>query len=202
VLLYFNVLIEDGRGKFDPYRTPGYFYSVAEILERGNIYYFYRPKIDAETPRDVQRFYMVLKGPRLYRVFVIGAKKLPETVNGRPPRGRRWAYITAVSDDSAAIEEILKGGEYETETRGRRHLPPSATVGEGRYALVSRVGHSELVHRLKLDKPKPLEDQFGLTSDESFILAVKNPDIYAPGFPETKPGIPRGSGINSQGAAG
>jgi hypothetical protein len=63
----------------------------AELLEQGDIYFFYRPKKDAEEVKgieDVRRFFMVTapeqennnnsKKNQLYRLFVIGKKSLPE----------------------------------------------------------------------------------------------------------------------------
>lgn len=61
--------------------------SRTEILEQGNIYFFYRPKKDAEEVKgieDVRRFFMVTapeeqendSRSRLYRLFIIG-KKIP-----------------------------------------------------------------------------------------------------------------------------
>ena len=54
----------------------------AEILEQGDIYFFYRPKKGAEEVKgieDVRRFFMVTapEEGQLYRLFVIG-KKSPD----------------------------------------------------------------------------------------------------------------------------
>lgn len=51
---------------------------MTDILEKGPIYYFYRPKGEAETSRDIQQFMMVLKNSDIYRLIIIGAKELPE----------------------------------------------------------------------------------------------------------------------------
>ena len=61
----------------------------SEILEQGDIYFFYRPKKGAEEVKgieDVRRFFMVTapeeeeennnKRSRLYRLFIIGKKRL------------------------------------------------------------------------------------------------------------------------------
>ena len=63
-----------------------------EILEQGDIYFFYRPKKNAEEVKgieDVRRFFMVTAPEKsenkengsknqFYRLFVIGKKSLPE----------------------------------------------------------------------------------------------------------------------------
>src|SRR5260370_35135387 len=63
---------------------------AASLLERGNIYFAYRPRVQAQTAHgfdDVQRFYVVLspRGKASYRLIVIGQKKLP-AVTGRGDR--------------------------------------------------------------------------------------------------------------------
>ena len=54
-----------------------------KIIEHGDIFFFYRPKIGAEEVKDienVQRFYMVMfpDKSRIHRVFLLGQKQLPE----------------------------------------------------------------------------------------------------------------------------
>ena len=74
-----------------------------QILEQGNIYFFYRPKVDepsVEGLEDVERFYMVLepkqKDEHLYRLIIIGHKKMPEI---KPHGGgnRYWGFVDKVS---------------------------------------------------------------------------------------------------------
>ena len=56
------------------------------LLEQGDIFFFYRPKVRSEKvesiEKDVRRFFMVLapesKNKILYRLLVIGKKSLPE----------------------------------------------------------------------------------------------------------------------------
>ena len=64
-----------------------------QVLEQGDIYFFYRPKKDTQEVKgveDVRRFFMVTapeekreeqqnnKSQLLYRLFVIGKKSLPD----------------------------------------------------------------------------------------------------------------------------
>ena len=64
----------------------------SEVIEQGDMFFFYRPKVDAEEVeniKDVQRFYMVTsakekkKQKEIYRLFLIGQKQLPEIVEGK-----------------------------------------------------------------------------------------------------------------------
>jgi len=76
----------------------------SEIIEHGDLFFFYRPKIDAEEVKelgDVGRFYMVTSPEQdhgtttknqVYRLFLLGQKHLPEIVEGKSTsRERNWA---------------------------------------------------------------------------------------------------------------
>jgi hypothetical protein len=57
----------------------------SEIIEQGDLFFFYRPKVgtkEVEDVEDVQRFYMVTspEDNNKYRLFLIGQKQLPEIV--------------------------------------------------------------------------------------------------------------------------
>jgi hypothetical protein len=66
------------------------------ILEHGDLFFFYRPKIDSEEVKeleDVGRFYMVTSPEQdqkattkkhLHRLFLLGQKHLPEIAEGLP----------------------------------------------------------------------------------------------------------------------
>jgi hypothetical protein len=70
----------------------------SDILERGNIYFVYRPKVEHEQGQvhgieDVQRSYMILspRGQDLLRLILLGRKKLPAALQRSPARMKRWA---------------------------------------------------------------------------------------------------------------
>src|SRR5690606_6100184 len=114
------------------------------ILEQGNIYFLYRPKVrgeeDAEREEaaaedigDVQNFYMVLKPERgRFRLINIGRKRLPD-IEGHE---RNWGFVDMIADTGKEIEEALQRDTYATKTRGERVLPAARPAGEGVYALV------------------------------------------------------------------
>ncbi|WP_437943481.1 hypothetical protein WMF27_41435 [Sorangium sp. So ce281] len=65
---------------------------MTEALERGDIYFLYRPEVerelgDVEGMDDVQRLFAVLRpdDKDLYRLIVIGQKQLPDI---HAPQGR------------------------------------------------------------------------------------------------------------------
>ena len=161
-----------------------------EKLEAGDIFFFYRPRVDtAEVrgPADVQRFYMVLaaKWPTtIYRLFVIGKKKLPEPARTQQPERRHWALCTLVTPDPDDVRRELQGFAYTTQTRGERFVPTATPIGEGRYQLVWHGDHAELAYALELPRTAGrAQQEFEVRDQASTILAVKNPDLARPGFP-------------------
>src|SRR5881396_2963533 len=76
-----------------------------KVIEHGDIFFFYRPKIDTEVVKDiesVQRFYMVISpdGSDVNRLFLLGQKQLPEIVEGSTnSEERNWALNVLTSSD-------------------------------------------------------------------------------------------------------
>jgi hypothetical protein len=83
---------------------------VPEVLEYGDIYFFYRPKVgspEVKSIDDVRRFFMVIAPEetttkrdkektyqQLYRLFVIGKKSLPEIRKSEARNSERyWARV-------------------------------------------------------------------------------------------------------------
>jgi hypothetical protein len=111
---------------------------AASVLERGTIYFAYRPKVQAQTAHgfdDVQRFYVVLspRGKASYRLIVIGQKKLP-AVTG-PGDRMAWGFVEEVSGRPEHVEDELDPRRYFTETHGERGQPAARPAGEGVYAI-------------------------------------------------------------------
>jgi hypothetical protein len=111
----------------------------AEILERGEILFLYRPRVEEKDPSglgDVQRFYIVLrpKGGTRSRLLLIGRKRLPEVT----AHERAWGFMDLVTDDAGTLERVLRGGERETKTRGERPQPAARPAGAGRLRHLAR----------------------------------------------------------------
>ena len=172
---------------------------TTEKLEEGDIFFFYRPRIAAPEVhgrKDVQRLYMVLAARwplRIYRLFVVGRKKLPHLTAGQHPERRNWAIAVHVSQDVGDLRRELAAFEYETRTRGKRSVAAATSLGEGRYQLLRHRGHTELAYALELPRRAgPAQHEFEIQEQASYVAAVKNPDISTPGAPSTKhkPGYP------------
>jgi hypothetical protein len=147
--------------------------AAPEILEQGDIYFLYRPKVRsaeeaeerdgnaaAEDIDDVQNFCLVLKpqGGR-FRLINVGRKRLPD-IEGHE---RNWGFVEMVADSGQEIEEVLRRDTYDTETRGERVLPAARPAGEGVYALVREGSRMHLAWALELPKkPGPVQRAFNV----------------------------------------
>ena len=100
--------------------------SMNEVLEQGDIYFFYRPKKAAEEVKgieDVRRFFMVTapeqennnnsKKNQLYRLFVIGKKSLPEIRKTEDRASERyWARVGGIFRDPNELTKELFSDEF------------------------------------------------------------------------------------------
>jgi Protein of unknown function (DUF2795) len=171
-----------------------------KILEHGDIFFFYRPKVDTEVVKNidnVQRFYMVTSpdNSNVNRIFLLGQKQLPEITEARSSsEERNWALNIATSSDPEEIRKEFLPAEYETQTRGTRRVGAAVPVGEGKYSIVEHEGHTELAYILEIPEvPGSSQREFQIKKEGSYIISVKNPDIQVPGysaFLERKPSYP------------
>ena len=160
--------------------------AAPEILEQGDIYFLYRPKVRpegadegekgepaAEDIDDVQNFYIVLKpqGGR-FRLINIGRKRLPD-IEGHE---RNWGFVEMVADSGKEIEEELQRDTYDTKTRGERVRPAARPAGEGVYALVRQGSRTHLAWALELPrKPGPVQKAFNIPEEASLAVSIANP---------------------------
>ena len=153
------------------------------IVEKGDIFLFYRPRIDVEAPgalEDVQRFYVALrpsrKRPRI-RLLTIGRKRLPDVRSHE----RSWGFVELVTGSPRIVGRVLGEESYQTKTRGLRNLPAARPSGEGAYAFV-RIGHALfLAYELELpQRPEAMQRSLNITRRASFALSIKNPQASTP----------------------
>jgi hypothetical protein len=171
----------------------------SDMIEHGDIFFFYRPKVGTEEVKDVedvQRFYMITvpeggerkshsnKNKDIYRLFLVGQKRLPEIAEGKSTsKERNWALNVLTTSNAEDIHKELLPAEYTTETRGKRRLAAAAPAGEGKYSIVKHDGHTELAYLLELPEvPGPAQREFEVKKEASYIISVKNPEIKVPGF--------------------
>jgi hypothetical protein len=159
--------------------------SDVEILERGNLYFFYRPSSRGGAPHsliDVQRFHLVLspEGKDRFRVLTVGKKRLPEPADDAE---KFWGYVERVADDPAAIEEELGPGREERGGSGGGGIvrSPARPAGEGVYAVARHGNHTHLLYALELpEEPDEVQRELHIAKEGSFLLSIKNPEAEAP----------------------
>jgi hypothetical protein len=162
---------------------------TSQIVGQGDIFFFYRPRVGTEevsSSEDVQRFYMVTapeeEKDSKYRLFILGRKQMPEIIEGKSTsEERNWALNTLTTNNPEDIRKELTAAEYETETRGKRRMAAAVPAGEGKYAIVKHDNHTEFAYVLELpEKPGPIQKEFEIKKEASYIVSVKNPDIQSP----------------------
>jgi hypothetical protein len=165
-----------------------------EILEQGDIYFFYRPKKGADEVKgieDVRRFFMVTAPEKsenkttdknqFYRLFVIGKKSLPEIRKSEARASERyWARVGGIFNDPNELTKDLLSDEF-------RKGDAARPVGEGKYAIVKHQNHAELAYILEMPKePGEAQRELGIEKEASYIISVINPKRPAPtGYPST-----------------
>jgi len=174
-----------------------------EILEKGLIYFFYRPKVgihEVKGPADVQKLYLLLwpgadsikrdekemthhlgkmGSNEPERLIIIAKKKLPESHKHE----RFFAFVDKVSYSVEEIDLPLEAITYTTKTRGERHIEGARPVGEGVYALVRDGNHVHLAYVLELpEEPTEIQEAFNITKEGSLIVMVKNPKDTSTNF--------------------
>jgi hypothetical protein len=163
----------------------------AEVLERGDIFFLYRPRVEEEHPSslaDVQRFFIVLgpEGGKKLRLLAVGRKRLPDVGEHE----RFWGFVDTVTDSAERLAAELRRGTYMTKTRGKRHRPAARPVGEGAYAITLEDAQMHLYYALQLpEKTGEVQKAFNIAPEASFALSIKNPEASSPagvGLPETE----------------
>ena len=154
--------------------TPG-----VEVLERGNIYFFYRPAAGGGTPQglvDVQRFHLILspEGKDLFRVITVGKKRLPDPTDEEQ---RFWGFVERVCADAGEVgEELDEGTTWDGFPR-----QPARPAGEGVYAIARHGNHTHLLYALELpEEPDEVQRELHIEKEGSYLLRVKNPQAGSP----------------------
>ncbi|KAF7725977.1 hypothetical protein EC973_009123 [Apophysomyces ossiformis] len=155
-------------------------------IEKGHIYFFYRPKLGTEkveTTDDVQRILIILKpfwsstGNRKPTSIIIGRKHMPEVRTHE----RYWAFVEKSSAKLEEVTDRLEEHQYETKTRGDRTVKEARAMAQGVYAIATHAGHSHLAYMLTMpEKPSDVQKAFNIDKQSSLIISVKNPEKSSP----------------------
>ncbi|RHZ57963.1 hypothetical protein CDV55_104721 [Aspergillus turcosus] len=170
----------------------------SNILEKGIIYFFFRPRVNVEDPhgvKDVARSFFVLRPTPLgavldanqgtvdndarCRLMILPKKKFPTS-----GREREMGFVEKAGISMKELHDsFMVGKEYETSTRGERTVQDARPYAEGVYAITSGKRSSHLAYILTIPHELgSIQDDFGLHSRGSWILQSKNPKYPGPSF--------------------
>lgn len=152
-----------------------------------------RPKTEPGVADDEEKEVKTppLKEGELLRLVILGRKRLPDpSKRGRP----FWGFVQAVSRDLDKIAGGLGPDEYDTKTRGHRHVGAARAVAQGEYAIVR---HSRKTKTGRTSRPdthfvykserfpaaehEP-QDELNIRPEASYIIQVKNPTQPSPPY--------------------
>ena len=170
------------------------------ILEKGVIYFFFRPRVNVTDPsnvNDIARSYFVLRpiptGAKLgegtigddksARLIALPKKVLPVSGKDR--------FLVFVEKAKAGFQELkddfMSASDYATKTQGTSHTPPVTPIAEGVYAITSTGRESHLAYMLSIPQELgEVQKDVGLKESGSWIVSAKNPKF--PSAPGTSPG--------------
>jgi hypothetical protein len=157
--------------------------ATPQVLEKGNIYFVYRPRVEHEEVNsidDIQQTHIILDvdGKSCFRLITLGKKSLPEL---HSDNSQGWSFVEVVSDSAKDLEAGLREEVYETKTRGERHQPAVRPVGEGVYKIVESGNETRLVYALELpDEIGPAQQELNIDKTGNYVISVKNPDKPTP----------------------
>lgn len=168
----------------------------SNILEKGIIYFFYRPRVNVEEPhsmKEIARSFVVLRPTPIgatidekqgslepgasCRLIVLPKKKFPTSA-----RERDMAFVEKGGQSMKELKEsFISGGKYETSTRGERTVEEARPYAEGVYAITSTKRASHLAYIITIpDELGSVQEDFGLCGRGSWIVQAKNPKYPGP----------------------
>ena len=159
---------------------------AAEVLERGEIFFLYRPRVGEEHPEgvdDLQRLFIVLRpsDAARFRLLVVGRKVLPDPAPDREGDDRLWAFVDQVAEDPEPVRSELERTVYATKTRGVRVQPEARRAGEGVYAVARHGDHTHLAYRLRLpETPGEVQHELNIQRQATYVVLVRNPRVPWP----------------------
>ena len=139
---------------------------MIEVLERGDIRFFYRPRVQPEPALEpvpgVQSFFLVLApaGRRVFRRLRIGKKRMP-----RPTGERFWSRVERVGSLERVLAGQLESEHYSTKTQGDRFQPGARAIAAGCYVIVRHDDHCHLAYRADEREPEDVPDEVSVSCE-------------------------------------
>jgi hypothetical protein len=186
------------------------------VLEKGDIFFFYRPKTkivddgsggDVKSIEDIRRFFMVTAS-NAANAENEQQQQLDETnqnisKESESPRYRLFV-IGKKSLPDIRTTEARRSERYWAKIGGIFDNPQKLTsellsdefrkgdaarpVGEGKYAIVKHHDHAELAYVLEMpEEPGEAQRELGIEKEASYIISIINPKVRVPaGYPSSE----------------
>ena len=170
----------------------------SNILEKGIIYFFYRPKVsvtEAHGISEVARSFIVLRptprgatldegqGPLAAdarcRLIVLPKKKFPTSGSERD-----MAFVEKAGQSMKQLQDsFFAARTYETATRGEREVSEIKPFAEGVYAIMHEARSSHLAYILTIPELiGDLQNDLGIRERGSWLVQSKNPKFPGPSY--------------------
>ena len=186
------------------------------VLEKGDIFFFYRPKTkivddgsggDVKSIEDIRRFFMVTASTAA-NAENEQQQQLDETnqnisKESESPRYRLFV-IGKKSLPDIRTTEARRSERYWAKIGGIFDNPQKLTsellsdefrkgdaarpVGEGKYAIIKHHDHAELAYVLEMpEEPGEAQRELGIEKEASYIISIINPKVPVPaGYPSSE----------------
>lgn len=153
----------------------------AEVIEAGNVAFFYRPITGVDHPQtsdDLEHVFLVLfpddQARHQNRLLTFQSGYFPPVIPDLDlPEEREWAYVSATWDDPRqVIGAIVNPRDGTSVTR---------LAGDGRYGVVRQGGQSYFIYLLR--RPKRLghaQQTLLMERQASFRVIVQEPCVPTP----------------------
>jgi hypothetical protein len=168
----------------------------SNILEKGFIYFFFRPRVNIEDPHsigDIARSFFVLRPTPLgaefdqaqgsvakdaqCRLMMLPKKKFPTS-----GKERDMGFVEKAGQSMQALHDnFIASQTYQTKTMGERHTEEARPYAEGVYAITSTPRASHLAYILTIPAELGVvQEEFGLRERGSWLVQSKNPKYPGP----------------------
>src|SRR3712207_61717 len=182
----------------------------AEVLEKGDIFFFYRPKAkiadgsgrgDVKSIEDVRRFFMVTATTNTTAANTGNEQQQFDRTNRKTQEKKESQYRLFVIGKKSLPEirttEARRSERYWAKVGGIFENPQELTsqlladefrkgdaaraVGEGKYAIVKHQDHAELAYVLEMpEEPGEAQRELGIEKEASYIVSIINPKAPVP----------------------
>jgi hypothetical protein len=190
--------------------------ATAEVLEKGDIFFFYRPKAkiaddrgggDVKGIEDIRRFFMVTATADSADNTASEQQQSDRTKHKEPKKeGSRYRLFVIGKKSLPEIRttEARRSERYWAKVGGIFENPQELTselltdeyrkgdaarpVGEGKYAIVKHQDHAELAYVLEMPHvPGEAQSELGIEKEASYIISIINPRVPVPeGYPSSE----------------